>query len=454
MAIFENMGILTYIDENGNKYILYPVTKAECIDGLEEAVAEKLKEVPDEVYIGDGDMPDGAVLQVVVEEDEDEDEETRDISLGIHSDGLLYVFVNGVPTGIGIDIATAGDIYAYVDEHNNIIVQGNLANSTYSVKYEMEDGSTVDIGDLVLDTNTYYSVTKTLTNCTISNSVTQVVEGGSYSATITANDGYTLDSVTATMGGSAVAVANGVISIASVTGDIVITAIAIEKTATTYTVTNNLTNCTNSNSATVVEEGAAYNATISPANGYTLDSVTVTMGGNAVTVSDGVINITSVTGNIVITAVAEEVVEEIVNWIANSQNADGTLLASTNNGLGYKADTRLGTSDGGERSQSGIECTGYIPVTINDTLYFKGVTITSSSSETLCFYDSSHQLISGGGSSTSTLLGTMDGSTTTIKLSDIKAGAPANNPDQIAYVRISANTIDANSIITKNQPIE
>ena len=92
----------------------------------------------------------------------------------------------------------------------------------------MEDGTTVDIGDLVLDSNTYYRVTKNLTNCTVNNSATQVVAGGSYSATVTANSGYTLDSVSVTMGGSAVSVSGGVINIASVTGDIVITAVASE----------------------------------------------------------------------------------------------------------------------------------------------------------------------------------------------------------------------------------
>lgn len=117
-------------------------------------------------------------------------------------------------------------IFGYVDEDNNIIVQGDLAEGTYSVKYEMEDGSTVDIGNLVLDSNTYYSVTKNLTNCSISNSATAVSHGASYSATVTANSGYNLKSVTATMGGSAVTVTNGVISIASVTGNIVITAVA------------------------------------------------------------------------------------------------------------------------------------------------------------------------------------------------------------------------------------
>lgn len=122
-------------------------------------------------------------------------------------------------------------IFGYVDENNNIIVSGNLADDSYSVKYEMENGSTVDIGNLVLDTNVYYSVTNNLTNCTSDNGASKVVEGESYIATITANDGYELKSVSATMGGSAVSVSGGVINIASVTGDIVITAVAEEKQA-------------------------------------------------------------------------------------------------------------------------------------------------------------------------------------------------------------------------------
>ena len=78
----------------------------------------------------------------------------------------------------------------------------------------------------------------------------------------------------------------------------------------TYSVTNTLSNCTNSNSATIIEKGSAYSATITAKSGYVLDSVTVTMGGSAVAVTNGVINIASVTGDIVITATAtEEVVE-------------------------------------------------------------------------------------------------------------------------------------------------
>ncbi len=77
--------------------------------------------------------------------------------------------------------------------------------------------------------------------------------------------------------------------------------------ATNHTVTNNLTNCTNSNEATEVEDGASYSATITADENYTLGAVTVTMGGvdvSSTAVDGGVISIASVTGDIVVTASA------------------------------------------------------------------------------------------------------------------------------------------------------
>ena len=76
-----------------------------------------------------------------------------------------------------------------------------------------------------------------------------------------------------------------------------------------YTVTKNLTNVTSSNNETDVAEGESYTATLSAASGYTLGTVTVTMGGTDVTStaynsSTHKITIAAVTGNIVITATA------------------------------------------------------------------------------------------------------------------------------------------------------
>ena len=38
MATTETKGLMTYVDKNGNKFLIYPVTKAELVDGLDEAI--------------------------------------------------------------------------------------------------------------------------------------------------------------------------------------------------------------------------------------------------------------------------------------------------------------------------------------------------------------------------------------------------------------------------------
>lgn len=90
---------------------------------------------------------------------------------------------------------------------------------------------------------TYYTIAKTLTNVTISNGVASVAAGSAYSATLTADSGYTLDDadITVTMGGEVVAVTGGVIDIAAVTGNIEIIATATEVESLTFGVTKYLT---------------------------------------------------------------------------------------------------------------------------------------------------------------------------------------------------------------------
>lgn len=75
----------------------------------------------------------------------------------------------------------------------------------------------------------------------------------------------------------------------------------------TYSIRNVLSNCTTNNSATTINSGASYVATITANSSYVINNVTVTMGGDDITssvYSGGTINIPSVTGNIVITATA------------------------------------------------------------------------------------------------------------------------------------------------------
>lgn len=73
------------------------------------------------------------------------------ITLGIHTDGLMYIFIDGKPVGVGVQQSVqSGDVFGNVDSNNTITLMGNLPNGNYSIKYEKDDGSVVEIGDLVL----------------------------------------------------------------------------------------------------------------------------------------------------------------------------------------------------------------------------------------------------------------------------------------------------------------
>ena len=73
------------------------------------------------------------------------------LTLGINeNDGLMYIYKQGVPMGLGVELGVKGDVIGYIDSDNNIILSGALANDTYTVKYEAEDGIYVDIGSLSL----------------------------------------------------------------------------------------------------------------------------------------------------------------------------------------------------------------------------------------------------------------------------------------------------------------
>lgn len=41
MATYEKNVLLMSKDRDGNNYILYPITRVECVDGVEEALAKK-----------------------------------------------------------------------------------------------------------------------------------------------------------------------------------------------------------------------------------------------------------------------------------------------------------------------------------------------------------------------------------------------------------------------------
>ena len=234
----------------------------------------------------------------------------------------------------------------------------------------------------------YQTITKNLTGCTISNGTVQVDYGERYTATLTPDSGKALTSVMVEMGGvdiSSSAVSGGDISIVKVTSDVTITAVA-SVPSVTYTITLNLTNVASSNTATSISENASYTTTLSPTGTFKkLGAITVTMGGvdiSASAVSGSTITIAKVTGDIVITCAA--VITNIIDTI------------------GISANTRLSTSSGENRTQSGYAAIGankdaasLIHLTAGDTLRIKGVSLPASndSYSAIVFYNASGTFI-------------------------------------------------------------
>ena len=221
-------------------------------------------------------------------------------------------------------------------------------------------------------------------------------------------------------------------------------------------ITNSLTHVTNSNASVSVEEGAAYTATLSADTGYTLNSVTITMGGTDITstaYSDGNISIASVTGDIVITAVAIKIVN-YTNQVTISTDADGNVY----NAVGYKDGYRINSS-GAEAEYRGYITTGFIPFTKGQTIRIGGEGITYDSYGCLLmFYDLSKTVIVNAGIAYNKVGNTTYGTWTTEKTSvfclDPNDTYPNTLPGNSGYIRISAKGSGANLIVTLDEKIE
>lgn len=102
----------------------------------------------------------------------------------------------------------------------------------------IDDTSIITVNEEIHGSTAYRRITNSLTHVTSNNAAVSVKDGTAYTATLTAESGYTMETVVVKMGGTditstAYTASNGVISIAEVTGDVTITATAIK--IVTYT---------------------------------------------------------------------------------------------------------------------------------------------------------------------------------------------------------------------------
>jgi hypothetical protein len=214
------------------------------------------------------------------------------------------------------------------------------------------DGSAIT-GDVVI------SVTTTATTYTISNNAasnnavlsytsgvtgTTVTHGTAVTFTVSANTGYTINTVSYTVGGGSSTTLTAVAGVytidgSAITGDVVI---SVTTTANTYTISNNATSnnatlaYTGGVAGTAVTYGTAVTFTASANTGYTINTVSYTVGGGSSTTLTAVAGVytidgSAITGNIVIS------VTTTANTYTISNNA-----ASNNAGLSYNSGVLAG----------------------------------------------------------------------------------------------------------------
>ena len=223
-----------------------------------------------------------------------------------------------------------------------------------------------------------------------------------------------------------------------------------------YTVTNTLTGCTNSNSATTATDGDTYYATITANSGYVMTGATVQvkMGGTDVTdlyYSEGVISIPDVSGNIEITITAAVYVPSYTNVLPLA--VDPSTKSGVWDGVGYRNGAYASSAKPYYGTDAACWCTGAIAVQPDDVIYVKGATLEGSGHNRLGAFSGAT-----GGCYFVTEWNNLSGKATMTKLGDeyykIVLDASYANYDYIGYIMFSAQGTGDNVIITKNEEIE
>lgn len=228
---------------------------------------------------------------------------------------------------------------------------------------------------------------------------------------------------------------------------------------TVYSITNSLTNCTASGASTIVEEGTAA-VTITANSGYELpDTIAVSGASYTWDKSTGTVVLSNPTSNVTVTVVAVVIPLKYTNQIPLSITSNKTEYVGANGEDGYKSGYRLNSS-GTETAASAFGVTGYIPVKLKDVIYFKNVNFTPGAESNgggnyIAVYDSSFAKIESTKSTNISATHYLYRPVETYADSGLlKSISLADGSRDYGYLRISATGLNADSIITINEPIE
>lgn len=144
---------------------------------------------------------------------------------------------------------------------NTITIKGNVCNISNEVLNGVEIKATVIVPEIP-----NYSITYSLENVTSSNTVTTIKQGESYSCTLTPSEGYSINRINIIMNNEDItntAYSSGIVTISSVTGNIIINA-----QAATYSIDESTkifhidSTCYNDTDVTLIDDVANISATL------------------------------------------------------------------------------------------------------------------------------------------------------------------------------------------------
>lgn len=227
--------------------------------------------------------------------------------------------------------------------------------------------------------------------------------------------------------------------------------------ATVYhAVTATLSHVTSSNATTTVEDGTAYTTTLTAADGYEMQSVTVTMGGTDVTSTayngtTGVVSIASVTGDVAVTATAT-IHASYTNLVPTAVTSGGAVCGYRN---GYYVS---GSGKVGDFSaNASFVATGAMALPSGwQHIYVKGVPMFSGDShERYYFGDANKAVFNNGGYINATNYTGASMTIETLGTNYYRISSTNANTKSASFVAMSFKATDgANLIVTADEPIE
>lgn len=223
-----------------------------------------------------------------------------------------------------------------------------------------------------------YSITKTLTDVTVSNGAASVQQYQPFVASITPTNGKLIESIKVTMGGKDVTAA-----VLRGSTDVLRRAVRVA-----------LTKCTSSNPRVYVIDGQSYCTAITADTGCEVSNVKIIMGGEDVSTfyKDGVIAIPEVIGDIVITATAVAQAPAYTNLLDAAIDMDGNVIGHTPM---YK-NMRYNSSSGAPVANPGTNITGLLPIKNGDVVRIRWKGNTDISYQSIKFFKSDRTQVKVG----------------------------------------------------------